>query len=53
MKGGIRSIYSPKYDYFIRTPKNVLTFENGKRSFKIINIPKLPVFTAEEGIQSK
>ena len=51
MKGGIRSIYSPKYDLSLyELLKTYATFET-QRSFKTINIPKLPVLTTDQGIQ--
>mgnify|MGYP001385630185 CR=1 FL=1 len=51
MKGGIRSIYTPIYD--ISLYELLKTYSNLKmqESFKKVNIPKLPVFTAEEGIK--
>ena len=51
MKGGIKSIYTPKYDLplyeLLKTYANIQM----QKSFQIVNIPKLPVFTTEEGIK--
>ena len=51
MKGGIRSINTPVYDIslyeLLKTYSNLQT----QKSFQTINIPKLPVFTTEEGIK--
>ncbi|MDC3127716.1 segregation/condensation protein A [Candidatus Pelagibacter bacterium] len=51
MKGGIKSIYTSKYDLslyeLLKTYANIQT----QKSFQTINIPKLPVFTTEEGIK--
>ncbi len=51
MKGGIKSIYTSKYDLplyeLLKTYANIQM----QKSFQIINIPKLPVFTTEEGIK--
>ena len=51
MKGGIKSINSPTYDislYELLKSYSVLQMQS---TFKTINIPKLPVFTTEEGIK--
>ena len=50
MKGGIRSIYTPVYD--INLYELLKTYSNLKmqRAFQTVNIPKLPVFTTEAGI---
>jgi len=51
MKGGIKSINSPVYDislYELLKSYSVLQMQS---TFKTINIPKLPVFTTEEGIK--
>ena len=49
MKGGIRSINTPVYDVslyeLLKTYSNIQT----QKTFQTINIPKLPVFTVEEG----
>ena len=51
MKGGIRSINTPVYDIslyeLLKTYSNLQT----QKSFQTINIPKLPVFSTEEGIK--
>ena len=51
MKGGIRSINTPIYD--ISLYELLKTYSNIKmqKTFLTINIPKLPVLTAEEGIK--
>ena len=50
IKGRIRSIYSPKYSLslyeVLKTYSNIVMHKD----FQKINIPKLPVFTTEEGI---
>ena len=49
MKGGIRSINTPVYDVslydLLKTYSNIQI----QKTFQTINIPKLPVFTVEEG----
>jgi len=49
MKGGIRSINTPVYDIslyeLLKTYSNIQT----QKTFQTINIPKLPVFSVEEG----
>ncbi len=49
MKGGIRSINTPIYDVslyeLLKSYSNIQT----QKTFQTINIPKLPVFTVEEG----
>ena len=51
MKGGIRSINTPVYDVslydLLKTYSNIQT----QKTFQNISIPKLPVFTTEEGMQ--
>ena len=50
MKGGIRSINTPIYDVSLyELLKNYSNIQMQK-TFQNINIPKLPVFTTEEGI---
>ena len=50
MKGGIRSINTPVYDVSLyELLKNYSNIQMQK-TFQNINIPKLPVFTTEEGI---
>ncbi len=52
MKGNIRSIYSSDYKLnlfeLLKTYSSILM----TKDFQIINIPKLPVFTTEEGIKT-
>ena len=52
MKGNIRSIYSSEYKLnlfeLIKTYSSILK----TKDFQKINIPKLPVFTAEDGIKT-
>ncbi len=51
MKGGIRSINTPIYDVSLyELLKNYSNLQMQK-TFQRINIPRLPVFTAEEGIK--
>ena len=51
MKGGIRSIKTPIYDISLyELLKTYSTFQMQK-TFQNISIPKLPVFTTEEGIK--
>ena len=51
MKGGIRSINTPVYDVSLyELLKTYSTFQMQK-TFQNITIPKLPVFTTEEGIK--
>ncbi len=51
MKGGIRSINTPKYDVslyeLLKSYADIQMF----KTFQNISIPKLPVFTTEEGIK--
>ena len=51
IKGGIRSINTPVYD--ISLYELLKTYSNIKmmKTFQNISIPKLPVFTSEEGIK--
>jgi segregation and condensation protein A len=52
MSGGIRSIHTPVYKVnlydILRTYSDIQT----KRNFLSINIPKLPVYTTEDGIET-
>ena len=50
MKGGIRSIYTPKYDVSLYDLLKTYASLQMQKSFQTINIPKLPVFTTEDGI---
>ena len=51
MKGGIRSIYTPTYDVSLYDLLKCYAEINVQKSFKIMNIPKLPVLTTEAGIK--
>ena len=50
MKGGIRSINTPIYDISLYDLLKSYANIQIQKSFQTINIPKLPVFTTEEGI---
>ena len=50
MKGGIRSISTPIYDVSLYDLLKSYSNLQMQKSFKTINIPKLPVFTTEEAI---
>jgi segregation and condensation protein A len=51
MKGGIKSINTPIYDISLYELLKTYSNFQMQKTFKIINIPKLSVFTAEEGIK--
>jgi segregation and condensation protein A len=51
MKGGIRSINTPIYDVTLYELLKVYSSIQMQKTFKNISIPKLPVFTTEEGIK--
>jgi segregation and condensation protein A len=51
MKGGIRSIYTPTYDVSLYELLKTYSSLQMKKNFQTINIPKLPVFSTEEGIK--
>ena len=51
MKGGIRSIYTPIYDVSLYDLLKCYAEINIQKSFKVMNIPKLPVLTTEAGIK--
>ena len=51
MKGGIKSINTPIYDITLYELLKTYANINMQKAFQIINIPKLPVFTTEEGIK--
>ena len=51
MKGGIRSINTPIYDISLYELLKSYASVQMQKSFQTINIPKLPVFTTEEGIK--
>jgi len=49
MKGGIRSIHTSTYDVSLYELLKTYSNIQMQKTFQIINIPKLPVFTVEEG----
>ena len=51
MKGGIRSINTPVYDVTLYELLKTYSFIQMQKTFQNIRIPKLPVFTTEEGIK--
>ena len=51
MKGGIRSIYTPVYDISLYELLKTYSNLQMQKTFQTINIPKLPVFSAEEAIK--
>ena len=51
MKGGIRSIKTPVYDVSLYELLKTYSSIQMQKTFLNINIPKLPVFTTEEGIK--
>ena len=51
MKGGIRSINTPTYDISLYELLKIYSNIQMQKTFKSISIPKLPVFTTEEGIK--
>ena len=51
MKGGIKSINTPIYDITLYELLKTYANMNMQKAFQTINIPKLPVFTTEEGIK--
>ena len=51
MKGGIRSINTPVYDVSLYELLKTYSSIQMHKTFQNINIPKLPVFTTEEGIK--
>ena len=51
MKGGIRSINTPIYDISLYELLKTYSNIQMQKTFQTISIPKLPVFTAEEGIK--
>ena len=50
MKGGIRSINTPVYDVSLYELLKSYAAIQMQKTFQNISIPKLPVFTTEEGI---
>ena len=51
MKGGIRSINTPVYDLTLYELLKTYSNFQMQKTFQNISIPKLPVFTTEEGIK--
>ena len=51
MKGGIRSINTPVYDVSLYELLKTYSSVQMQKTFQNISIPKLPVFTTEEGIK--
>ena len=51
MKGGIRSINTPVYDVSLYELLKSYASIQMQKTFQNISIPKLPVFTTEEGIE--
>ena len=51
MKGGIRSINTPEYDVSLYELLKSYAVIQTQKTFQNISIPKLPVFTPEEGIK--
>ena len=51
MKGGIRSINTPVYDVSLYELLKTYSSIQMQKTFQNISIPKLPVFTTEEGIK--
>ena len=51
MKGGIRSINTPIYDISLYELLKTYSSIQMQKTFQNISIPKLPVFTTEEGIK--
>ena len=51
MKGGIRSINTPVYDVSLYELLKTYSTIQMQKTFQNIHIPKLPVFTTEEGIK--
>ncbi len=52
MKGNIRSIYSSEYKLSLFELLKTYSFILMTKDFQTINIPKLPVFTTEDGIKT-
>ena len=51
IKGGIRSINTPIYDVSLYELLKTYAVIQTQKTFQSISIPKLPVFTVEEGIK--
>ncbi len=52
MRGGIKSIYTPVYEVSLYELLKTYANINAQKSFQRVNIPKLPVLTTEQGINS-
>ena len=52
MKGGIRSINTPVYDVSLYDLLKTYAVIQTQKTFQNLSIPKLPVFTTEEGIKT-
>ena len=52
MKGNIRSIYSSEYKLDLFELLKTYSYILSTKDFQKINIPKLPVFSTEEGIKT-
>jgi len=51
MKGGIKSINTPVYKVSLYELLKTYSVVKMQKAFQTINIPKLPVFTVEQGIK--
>ena len=51
MRGSIRSIYTPVYNVSLYELLKTYSYIQMQKTFQNISIPKLPVFTSEEGIK--
>ena len=51
IKGGIRSINTPVYEVSLYELLKTYSYIQMQKTFQNISIPKLPVFTTEEGIK--
>ena len=51
MKGGIRLINTPVYDVSLYELLKTYSYIQMQKTFQNISIPKLPVFTTEEGMK--
>ena len=51
MRGGIKSINTPIYKVTLYELLKTYSTIKMQKAFQTINIPKLPVFTTEEGIK--
>ena len=51
IKGGIRSIYTPEYNISLYELLKTYSNLQMQKTFQTVNIPKLSVFSTEEGIK--